>query len=168
MTPKDLTDRQVFADGPEGLVPAAETAHLTGLEYVEAMRDGRLPAAPIARLLGFRLIEVAPGRAVFRGAPGFEVYNPAGVAHGGWFGTLLDSCMACAAQTRMPAGKAYTTLEYKVNLLRAATAATGPLLAIGESRHAGRRTAVADGRLVGESDGKLYATASTTCLILDL
>jgi uncharacterized domain 1 len=90
---------------------------------------------------------VEDGRAVFVGTARFAVYNPLGGAHGGWYGTLLDSCMACAIHTRLPAGKTYTTLEYKVNLLRAAREDLGDLSAVGEAVHVGRRTATAEGRI---------------------
>ena len=141
---------------------------LTGRDYVEALRDGRVPAAPIARTLGFWLETVEDGRAVFRGRPHFRVYNPMGAVHGGWFGAILDSCMSCAGQTRLPAGTTYTTLEYKLNVTRPLTEASGDVLAIGEAVHVGRRTFVAEGRVVGAEDGRTYAAGSTTCLVLEL
>jgi uncharacterized protein (TIGR00369 family) len=126
-----------------------------------------LPAPPICRTVGFRLAEVGDGRVVFEGAPGFEHFNVLGGAHGGWFGILLDSCMGCAVHTRLARGTGYTTLEYKVNIIRPAGPETGMLRAIGEATHVGRRTAVAEGRLV-DSSGKLFARGTTTCLIFDL
>lgn len=166
-SPADAPENR-FAESLDGFPSPEEVRALTGLEFMRAVRDGRLPAAPIARTLGFRLTEVEDGRAVFRGSARFEVYNPLGGAHGGWYGTLLDSCMACAIHTRLPAGRTYTTLEYKVNLLRAAREELGEMLAIGEAVHVGRRTATAEGRIVGAADGKVYATGTTTCLVLDL
>lgn len=157
-----------IARSPADLPGAAELAEISGLEFLEAIRDGRLPGPPIGETLGFRLIEVESGRAVFRGMPGFSAYNPLGSVHGGWFGTLLDSCMACAVQSALPKGLGYTTLEYKVNILRPLFEETGPVLAIGDADHVGRRTGVANGRIVGEEDGKLYATATTTCLVMAL
>lgn len=140
---------------------------MSGLDFIRAIHEGRLPGAPIAATLDYDLIEVEKGRVVFAGRAKFEAYNPIGSVHGGWFGTLLDSCMACAVQTMLPAGKGYTTLEYKINILRAATVESGLIRAEGRAVHAGRRTATAEGRMVGE-DGKLYATGTTTCLVLDL
>ena len=104
---------------------------------------------------------------VFRGEPSFQVYNPLGSVHGGWYGVMLDSAMGSSIHTRLPRGKAYTTLEYKVNILRPARETTGPLLAIGEAVHVGRSTGTAEGRIVSERDGKIYATATTTCLVMD-
>jgi uncharacterized protein (TIGR00369 family) len=168
MNAKDLASSNRFAESPEDFPSREEVIGLTGLEYMRAIRDGRFVAAPIARTLGFVLDEVEEGRAVFRGRPRFDVYNPLGGAHGGWYGTMLDSCMACAVHTALPKGRSYTTLEYKVNLVRAATEAVGEVLAIGTTLHVGRRTATAEGRMVGAEDGKLYATGTTTCLILEL
>ncbi len=142
-------------------------AAMSGLEFMTGILEGRLPPAPIAAALGYTLHEVGEGRAVFRGKAPFAAYNPIGSVHGGWFGTLLDSCMACAVQTRLPRGRGYTTLEYKINIIRPIFDTTGPILAIGEASHVGRRSGVAEGRMVGEEDGKLYATGSTTCLVFD-
>ena len=95
-------------------------------------------------------------------------YNPSGAVHGGWYGTLLDSCMACAVQTKLPKGFGYTTLEYKVNLLRPIFETTEDVLAVGEVDHVGRRTGVATGKIVGAESGKLYATGSTTCIVMEI
>jgi uncharacterized protein (TIGR00369 family) len=138
---------------------------MAGIDFLRAIRDARLPAPPIARLLGFDLVEVEPGHAVFELVPGEHHYNPIGVVHGGLAMTLLDSAMGCAVQTQMPAGGGYTTLEAKTNLVRPITAATGRLRAIGRLVHAGKRVATAAGRLE-DAQGKLYAHATTTCLIL--
>jgi uncharacterized protein (TIGR00369 family) len=147
----------------------ADLAHagrsMVGIDFLRAIRDGRLPAPPIAELLGFRLVEVEPGHAAFEVVPGEQHYNPIGVVHGGLAMTLLDSAMGCAIQTRMPAGGGYTTLEAKTNLVRAITDKTGMLRAIGTLVHAGSRVATAEGRLV-DAAGKLYAHATSTCLVL--
>ncbi|MEM6933762.1 MAG: PaaI family thioesterase [Pseudomonadota bacterium] len=161
------TTRPFFADSLADLVQMAEVSKISGLEFIRGMLDGRFPAPPIARTLDFMLDEVDEGRVVFTGTPRFDHYNPLGAVHGGWFGTLMDSCMACAVQTCLPAGRGYTTLEYKVNIVRPAFESTGPVRAIGEARHVGRRTAVAEGRMI-DADGKLYATGSTTCIVMDL
>jgi uncharacterized protein (TIGR00369 family) len=88
------------------------------------------------------------------------------VAHGGLALTLLDSAMACSVQTHLPAGTGYTTLEVKVNLVRAVTVQTGKLRSIGKVVHAGNRTATAEGRLE-DAAGKLYAHGTTTCIVLN-
>lgn len=138
---------------------------MAGIEFLRAMRDGRLPHPPICALLGYRLTEVESGHAVFEIAPAEQHYNPIGVVHGGIAMTLLDSAMGCAVQTRMPAGGGYTTLEAKTNLVRAVTADTGALRAVGKVVHVGKRVATAEARLE-DREGKLYAHATSTCIVL--
>jgi uncharacterized protein (TIGR00369 family) len=146
---------------------SAEAARrMSGIEFLQAIRDGRLPPAPIAELIGMRLAEVEPGHAVFEVTPAEQHYNPIGVVHGGLALTLLDSAMSCSVQTQIRAGSGYTTLELKVNLVRAITSTTGRLRAIGKLLHAGKSTATAEGRLV-DASGKLYAHGVTTCIILN-
>ena len=145
---------------------AAAGRSMSGLDFLRAIRDGKLPPPPIAMLLGFRLTEVEPGHAVFECTPGEQHYNPIGVVHGGLAMTLLDSAMGCCVQTRVPAGSGYTTLEAKTNLVRAITDKTGRLRAIGKVLHIGSRIATAEGRLE-DARGKLYAHASTTCIVLN-
>jgi len=145
---------------------AAAGRSMSGLDFLRAIRDGKLPPPPIAVLLGFRLTEVEPGHAAFECTPGEQHYNPIGVVHGGLAMTLLDSAMGCCVQTRVPAGSGYTTLEAKTNLVRAITDRTGRLRAIGKVVHIGSRIATAEGRLE-DASGKLYAHASTTCIVLN-
>lgn len=161
------TSRQHVATAPEDLLSPAQLAERSGLDFLRAIMAGELAGPPIAGPMGMRLISVEDGEVVFEGTPAFPHYNPLGAVHGGWYGTLLDSCMACAVQTRLPAGTGYTTLEYKVNLLRPVFEETGPLRAIGQATHVGRRTGVAEGRIEGP-DGRLFATGSTTCLVMPL
>jgi uncharacterized protein (TIGR00369 family) len=165
---QDFRQPGLYVDRFEDMPGPAEIAPLTGLEYMTALKDGTLPAAPIARTLGFWCEEVSFGRAVFRGRPKFKVYNPIGSVHGGWFGAILDSALACAVHSTLPAGKGYTTLEYKVGLLRPVFEGGQDFLAIGEAVHHGRRTGVSEAKLIGAEDGKTYATGTTTCLVLDL
>jgi len=148
---------------PQALAEAGR--NMLGIDFLRAIRDGRLPRPPIAALLGFDLVEVEPGHAVFEVVPGERHYNPIGVVHGGLAMTLLDSCMGCAVHTQMAAGSTYTTLEAKTNLVRAITGATGKLRAIGKTLHVGKRMATAEGRLE-DASGKLYAHATTTCIVL--
>jgi uncharacterized protein (TIGR00369 family) len=139
---------------------------MTGMQMFEAMFAGDLPFAPIGETMDFLPVEIEPGRAVFQGRPMLRHYNPIGTVHGGWIATLLDSCVSCAVHSSLPAGKAYTTAELKVNFVRAVTTTVPLLRAIGNVIHVGGRMATADGRLVGP-DGKLYAHASATCFIFD-
>jgi uncharacterized protein (TIGR00369 family) len=148
---------------PRELAQASRT--MPGMEFLRAIRDGRLPPPPIAQLMGFDLVEVEPGHAVFECTPGEQHYNPIGVVHGGLAMTLLDSAMGCCVQTMMPDKTGYTTLEAKTNLVRAITSETGRLRAIGKVLHVGKRVATAEGR-IEDLSGKLYAHATTTCMVL--
>ena len=149
-----------------GVARPEQVAGLSGVQVFEAMFAGTLPYPPIADTSDFVLIEANLTRAVFQGRPQLRHYNPLGSVHGGWIATLLDSCVGCAVHVSLPAGKAYTTAELKVNYVRAVTERVGLVRAIGSVIHRGNRMATADGRLVGP-DGKLYAHASTTCFIFD-
>ena len=143
-----------------------QVAGLTGMQVFEKMFSGELPYPPIGETLDFLPVEIEPGRAVFQGRPMFRHYNPLGTVHGGWIAALLDSCVGCAVHSALPAGKAYTTAELKINYVRPVTTRVALLRATGSVIHVGGRMATADGRLVGP-DGKLYAHASTTCFIFD-
>jgi uncharacterized protein (TIGR00369 family) len=149
---------------PKALAEAGRSQ--SGLDFMRAMIAGTIPPPPIAQLMGFRLVEVDHGHAVFECIPGEQHYNPIGVVHGGLAMTLLDSCMGCCVHTSLPAGTGYTTLEAKVNLVRAITATTGPMRAIGKLVHGGKSIATAEGRLV-DAAGKLYAHGTTTCIVLN-
>lgn len=155
------------AGGKPGVATPAQAASKTGLEFVQAMLAGELPYPHICETLDFMLVEVAAGRVVFQGTPQLKHFNPAGVVHGGWFATMLDSALGCAVQTMVPAGRSSTTAELGVNIVRAANLKTGPLRAIGSVIHTGRQLATAEARIVGP-DGKLYAHATTTCLVFDM
>ncbi len=149
-----------------GYVRPEETAGRTGMEVFQAIFAGNLPRPPIGDRLDFVPIHIEPGLAVFQGQPQLKHYNPLGTVHGGWFATLLDSAVGCAVHSTLPAGKAYTTLELKLNIVRPLTDAVPLVRAEGKVVHAGRQVATAEGRLVGP-DGRLYAHATTTCLIFD-
>ena len=155
------------AKSPEELPDRATLLSMSGMEFMQAMLRGEVSRPPISALLNYTLETVEPGRVTFRGTPSFDHLNPMGGVHGGWYGTLLDSCMACAVMTTVPRGSAYTTLEYKINLTRALPPGT-EIIATGTIDHAGRSTGVSHGEIRGATDGKLYATGSTTCLIMQL
>ena len=149
------------------LASAAKIADMSGLEFLQAIAAGKLPAPPIAQTLGFTLSEVSGGLAVFTVEPKEFHYNPIGVVHGGLASTLLDSCMACAVQSTLPRGKAYTTLELKVNLVRAITSDTGLLRCEGRVIHAGKQVGTSEGRIT-DAQGRLYAHGTTTCMLFEV
>ena len=152
---------------PHGVTPLDQVKHLSGLEFMRGILEGRFPPAPITAALNFELTEVEHGRAVFEGAPEFGFYNPIGSVHGGYAATLLDSCMGCAVHSALPPGQAYTTLEFKINYVRAMTAQTGRVRAEGRVIHPGSRAATAEGHIF-DARGKLLAHATTTCLVFPI
>lgn len=147
-----------------GIPPRETLRAMSGLDFLTAIMEGRLPTPPMAETLHFRLAKVEHGAVTFLGRPGPLFYNPIGTVHGGYAATLLDSCMACAVHSTLPVGTGYTTLEIKVNLVRPITEATGPVDAAGTVIHVGRTTATAEGRLT-DGQGKLLAHGTTTCAV---
>lgn len=152
--------------GP-GVARPDQVVGRTGLELMEAMLRGELPYPPIAKTLDFILVEAEQGRAVFQGTPGPSHLNPMGTVHGGWYATLLDSALGCAVHTMLPAGRAYTTAELSVNLVKAIGPKVQRVRAEGKVIHCGRQLATAEARLYGP-DGTLYAHGTTTCLVFEM
>ena len=136
------------------------------MEVLDAISAGELPPPPMGETLDFVPIRMAPGLAVFQGRPQRRHSNPLCTVHGGWFATLLDSAVGCAAHSTLPAGRGYTTLEIKITLVRALTDAVPLVRSEGKVIHVGRQVGTAEGRIVGP-DGELYAHATTTCMIFD-
>jgi uncharacterized protein (TIGR00369 family) len=163
---KELLERLAAGVGA-GVATPQQLAGKSGLEIMHAMLRGEVPYPPIAETLDFSLLEVEEGRALFQGTPGPAHLNPMGTIHGGWYATLLDSAMGCAVHTMMPAGRAYTTAELGVNLVRAIGTKAPRVRAEGKVIHCGRQLATAEARLYGP-DGTLYAHATTTCLVFEL
>lgn len=152
-------------DDPVGVGKAGLS--LAGIAFLRAIAERRIPPPPIAKLMDFDIVEVGEGRVVFSVVPQEFHYNPIGMIHGGLAATLLDSAMGCAVHSMLPEGRAYTTLELKVNYLRAMSVGTGRVQAIGKIIHLGGKVAIAEGSLV-DGAGKLYAHATTTCLLMDV
>lgn len=138
---------------------------MSGLEFMRAVIEGKLPPPPIAATMDFTGAEADEGRVVFVGEPGEFLYNPIGVVHGGYAMTVLDSAMGCAVQTMLAQGEGYTSLETSVNFVRPITRETGRIRCEGKIVHRGGRIATAEGRLSAERTGKLLAHGTTTCLI---
>jgi len=146
---------------------ASLSTQMTGLEFLQSIAAGQVPPPPVMLLLGIGMVEVAHGRAVFSLDIGEHLYNPIGSVHGGVFCTLLDSAMSCAVHSTLPRGKAYTTLELKVNLVKPLRLTTPTVLGEGKVLSSGRRVATASGQILGP-DGALYGHGTATCLIFDL
>ena len=156
-----------FAQTMADLPSQDELLSMSGLAFMQGILDGTVPGPPIGHTLGYALHAVEDGAVTFRGTPEIDVTHPMGTVHGGWYGTLLDSAMACAVMTKVPAGSVYTTLEYKINITRGIPLGM-EIECTGRIDHAGRSTGVATGEIRGVDDGKLYATGSTTCIIMKI
>lgn len=154
--------RTITWDDP--LIGAGAGRSMSGMDYLQAMLDGKLPRPPISQTLNFVLTQIGEGWAIFEGETGEYLYNPIGSVHGGYAATLLDSALGCAVHTTLPAGVGYTTLELHLNLLRPLTAQTGRVFCRGEVIHVGRTVATAQAKLT-DAEGKLYAHGTTTCMI---
>lgn len=152
--------------GKPGVATMEQLAGKSGRQFLEAMMSGELPYPHMAETLGFDLVEVGDGLAVFQGVPTLGYYNPMGTVHGGWYSTLLDSALGCAVHSKLPAGRAYTTAELSINIVRAASHKTGPLRAIGNVIHSGKQMATAQAKIL-DAAGRLYAHATTTCFVFD-
>jgi uncharacterized protein (TIGR00369 family) len=137
-----------------------------GIDFLRAIKDGELPAPPLADLLGFEIVKVGKGEVTFTMTPAEKHYNPIGSVHGGVVATLLDTVMGCALHTLLPRGAWYTTLDINVRYHRGITLATGPVTAVGGVMHNGRRTATAAGRIIESTSGRLLATATSTLLVV--
>jgi uncharacterized protein (TIGR00369 family) len=145
----------------------AKGLSMPGVDYLRAMADGALSPPPIGSLMKFDIAEVDEGRVVFTCRPDESAYNPIGAIHGGLICTLLDSVTGCAVHSTLPKGKGYTSVEIKVNYLKAVRLRSGLLTATGTVVKSGSRVGFAEGVVIDES-GAVVATASSTLLIFDL
>jgi uncharacterized protein (TIGR00369 family) len=164
---RDTAERRRTVTWSDPKALAAAGRGLRGIDHLRAMMAGDLPPPPVMTLLGITLGTVEDGVVRMQLEAAEYLYNPIGTVHGGILATILDSVMGCAVHSTLPVGRGYTTLEIKVNYLRAVTDAVGTVTAEGRAVHVGRTTGVADARLFDEG-GRLYATASTTCLVFDM
>ena len=160
----DTTRTRTFS-WQDPMIGATAARTMSGLEYLRAMVRGELPGPPIMATLGIDGIEVEEGRVVFAVEPAEYHYNPIGVVHGGVASTLCDSAMACAVHSTLPSGVGYTTLELKVNFVRPLTRDTGRVTCEGRTIHVGGRVATAEAH-IRDADGKLYAHATSTCMVM--
>jgi uncharacterized protein (TIGR00369 family) len=136
----------------------------TGLEYLQKIASGEYANIPIGDHVGFRMHEVSEGRIVFTGRPGPAVLNLIGTVHGGYAASILDSALALSILSSLDAQSDFTTLEFKVNFVRPLAPGTD-VRAEGRVVHPGRRIATSEAKLM-DSEGKLLAHGTTTCLIV--
>ena len=152
--------------GHAGLATPQQVHGKTGLQVMTALLEGELPHPYMADTFDCELVELGDGLAVFQATPQLKHYNPLGSVHGGWYATLLDFALGCAVQTKLHAGRSYTTSQINLNIVRADSTRTGPLRCVGTALHVGRQVGTSEARIVGP-DGKLYAHATTTCAIFE-
>ena len=149
------------------IATAEQGRRLSGRDYLQSIVDGSLPPPPINGLVGMVVTHVGSGEVEFRCVPDESAYNPIGTVHGGLVCTLLDSVTGCAVHTTLDEGTGYTSLEIKVSYLRPVRAGDGELIATGRVTRRGRRAGFAEGE-VRDAQGRLVATASSTCLVFAL
>jgi uncharacterized protein (TIGR00369 family) len=159
--------RKNATSGNVGVATPDQLRGKTGLQMMQAMLSGEIPRASIGETMDFSFVEVSFGQAILQAKPHPRCLNPLGGLHGGWYCTLLDSALGCSVHTTLPEGRGYTTLELKVNLVRAITPKVPLVRTIGKVIHVGKQVATAEASIVGH-DGKLYAHATTTCLVFDM
>jgi uncharacterized protein (TIGR00369 family) len=164
---QETRQNMIERGGKPGVALLDQLAGMNGREVLEGMMSGDLPHPHMNDSLGLDLMEVGDGQGVFQGVPDTRYYNPMGTVHGGWYCTLLDSALGCAVQSKLPAGRAYTTAELSINIVRPATQKTGPLRAIATVMHVGKQMATAEARVLDEA-GRMYAHATTTCFVFDV
>ena len=158
------TEQSRLVTWRDPIATKAAVASVSGLAYWRGVIDGHLPPPPIGEIIQMRALDVENGRVTFTWTPDASMYNPLGTVHGGTVCTLLDTVTACAMHTTLPEGVGYTSVEIKVNYLKAVTATSGPLTAVGTVVKAGSRIGFAEGK-VTDASGNLVATATSTLLI---
>ena len=162
-----MDNRTAAPEVEYGVTPTHVMASMSGLDFVRAIFDGRLPAPPIMQTVEPFDSTAEPGVVAFHSIPAFRHYNPIGSVHGGYAAILLDSAMGLAVHTALPAGTGYTTLEFKISFIKGMTEDTGPVRTEGTTLSVGRRAATAEARIT-DAKGQLLAHATTTCLVFEI
>jgi uncharacterized protein (TIGR00369 family) len=160
-----VTSRSRTVTWEDPMAALEGSSGMSGLEFIQAIFEGKLPPPPITVTMGFNGATAELGKAIFFAEPGEHLYNPIGVVHGGFAMTILDSAMGCAVHTTLAVDEAYTTLETKVNFVRPITLDTGRMRCEGLVLHRGGKVATAEGRLIADQSGKLLAHGTSTCLV---
>ncbi|WP_443947532.1 PaaI family thioesterase [Pedobacter sp. AW1-32] len=146
---------------------AKDAIKMNGIDYLRAMGTGQFPLPPLMYTLDFSVTDMQEGNVVFEFVPQEFHYNPIGTVHGGVISAILDSAMGCSLHSLLPAGKIYTTLELKVNFLKALTVNAGNVKTVSKVINLGGRTALVEAQLI-DQNGAVYAHGTSTCLIIKL
>jgi len=147
-----------------GIAKLSDIATLTGRQQIDGIIDESLPAPSMARAMTHWIHATKEGEVEFRGEPSADVLNPAGIVHGGWAMTLLDSALGCAIQTTLAPGEFFVSLDTSVRFLKPITHDTGQVRCIGTVRSRGKRVATAEG-VIEDTKGRVLATGTTACFI---
>jgi uncharacterized protein (TIGR00369 family) len=161
------TEQSRLVTWRDPITTTAAVASMSGLAYWRGVIDGHFPPPPIGEIIQMRVVDVENGRVTFSCTPDTSMYNPLGMVHGGAVCTLLDTVTGSAMHTTLPEGVGFTSVEIKVNYLKAVTAASGPLTAVGSVVRAGSRIGFTEGK-VTDASGNLVATATSTLLVFEL
>ena len=167
MTERTLANDAVGSGQTIGPLPMELVAKHTGIELFHMMIAGEIPRPAMGNTLNFYLAEAEKAGVIFKGAPTEDHYNPMGTVHGGWPSAILDSALGCCVHTMLPAGMAYTTVEFKVNLVRPLFAHSGEVTCEGKIIHVGRTIATSEAFL-RNAEGKLIAHGTETCAIFPM
>lgn len=142
-------------------ISSRDAASISGLDYLQSIRDGKTTPPPVAKLVGYRIRDVEAGRAVFELDPAEYHYNPFGTVHGGIACMLLDTAMTAAILSTLPVGRSCSTVELKTNFIRPIAAGTGLVQCEAKKIHIGKRIATAEGKVIDHKQ-RLYAHAVST------
>jgi uncharacterized protein (TIGR00369 family) len=161
---KNARSRVVTWDDPK--LAIQRSRQMSGVEFFDAVRRGRLPEPPFGRLLGMDMFDSGEGRVMMSLQPQEMHYNPMGCVHGGILATLLDSVMSAAVHTALPPGKGYLTREITISFHRPVFEKTGEIMAEGQIVAIDGPDASAEGRIIA-GDGRVYATGTARCAVFD-
>jgi uncharacterized protein (TIGR00369 family) len=156
------TDRKRTISWKDPQVSSRDAGAISGLDYLNSIKDGRIDPPPVAMLVGYKISEVDNGYAVFELNPEEYHYNPFSTVHGGIITTLLDTTMTASILSTLPKGISCSTVEIKVNFVHPITIKTEILRCEGRPIHIGKRLATVEGRLT-DKHGNLYAHGVSTC-----
>ena len=137
---------------------------MTGLQLMQAMCAGKTPPASISETIPMRPFEVSEGSIHFKVQADSRHLNPLGGVHGGFAATVLDSVTGCAVHTLLEAGIGYGTIDLNIKMCRPIPK-NKELLAVGTVLNMSKNLGISEGKITDE-DGKLYAHATATCMII--
>ncbi|EPQ2017823.1 PaaI family thioesterase [Acinetobacter baumannii] len=137
---------------------------MTGLEFLQAMIEGHIPPASISKTIPMQPTEISEGSVTFKAQADHNHLNPLGGVHGGFAATVLDSVTGCAVHTMLPAGVGYGTIDLNVKMCRPLPQ-NQVLIATGKVINLSKNLGIPEGKITDE-EGKLYAYATATCMII--